>query len=305
MSNRTAPRRILFFGTPCALSVWPLARLLADRQPVCAVVTPAAPGQGEPVHVVPPPRRPLLRTPTASLPHLCQQAGIPLLRVRGLRQRAVQEALAAFAAELFVVSCFPWRVPAALLATARHGGLNLHPALLPDGRGPDPLFWLYRRGALRTGLTLHQLTDELDAGPIVAQQTVDVPLGLPGDQLERLLGQLGGWLLARALADLPAALAAARPQDERRARFDPLPSPADWTVTPDWPAWRAVHFLRGVIPLGYRPLLVWPGAAPVPVARLIAWAASPTHARAYAVAGAQFFVCHDGVLVVQRAETPS
>src|ERR1039458_1241614 len=56
-----------------------------------------------------------------------------------------------------VVSCgFPRRLPAALAqAAARCGAVNLHPALLPLDRGPQPLFWCFRRVDADSGVTLH------------------------------------------------------------------------------------------------------------------------------------------------------
>lgn len=67
-------------------------------------------------------------------------------------------------------------VPAALIE--RYRGLwNLHPGLLPWGRGMYPVFWaLWERTP--AGATLHELVEALDAGPIVAQREVPI---LPGD----------------------------------------------------------------------------------------------------------------------------
>lgn len=61
--------------------------------------------------------------------------------------------------------------------------LNIHPALLPSFPGAhavrDALAW----GVKVTGTTVHFATEEVDAGPIVLQECVDV---LPGDDEERL-----------------------------------------------------------------------------------------------------------------------
>jgi len=51
--------------------------------------------------------------------------------------------------------------------------LNLHPGLLPYGRGRHPAFWaLYNNEP--AGATLHTIVEELDKGEIVAQQEVEL-----------------------------------------------------------------------------------------------------------------------------------
>jgi folate-dependent phosphoribosylglycinamide formyltransferase PurN len=105
-------------------------------------------------------------------------------------------------------------VPASLIE-AYDGLWNLHPGLLPWGRGMYPVFWALWEGT-PAGATLHELVEALDAGPIVAAEAV---ASRPGDT--------GGSLHARV-------------QDAEKALFDaywprivagePLPSspqPAD------------------------------------------------------------------------------
>ena len=63
-------------------------------------------------------------------------------------------------------------VPAALIG-AYQGLWNLHPGLLPHGRGMYPVFWALWEGT-PAGATLHELVEALDAGPITAAVKVPV-----------------------------------------------------------------------------------------------------------------------------------
>jgi methionyl-tRNA formyltransferase len=63
-------------------------------------------------------------------------------------------------------------VPAALI-DAYEGLWNLHPGLLPWGRGMYPVFWALW-DAEPAGATLHELVEALDAGPVVAWTQVDI-----------------------------------------------------------------------------------------------------------------------------------
>ncbi len=62
--------------------------------------------------------------------------------------------------------------------------INIHPSLLPEfGGGMDAIEQAWRARVARTGVTVHVVTDELDAGPILIQEAVPI---LPEDTLETL-----------------------------------------------------------------------------------------------------------------------
>lgn len=77
------------------------------------------------------------------------------------------------------------RVHSAPFLTAFRGRIiNVHPSLLPAFAGVmDAIEQALRAGVGTTGATVHVVTDELDAGPILAQERVPI---LPGDTVETL-----------------------------------------------------------------------------------------------------------------------
>ena len=175
----------------------------------------------------------------------------------------------ASAVDAVVVACFPWKLPPALLGRPRLGGLNVHPSLLPLGRGPEPVFWTLRRGERRTGATVHRLDAGWDTGPVVAQRAVDVPVGVRGPALERDLMALGGELLVAALPPLASGRLVPVPQDDAGATRAPVPAAADWLVPTNLPSGWAYAFARGVAPLG-GPLAVRGPFGVVPVRDAVA-----------------------------------
>jgi folate-dependent phosphoribosylglycinamide formyltransferase PurN len=97
------------------------------------------------------------------------------------------------------------RIPARIIAVARGRLLNIHPALLPAYPGLSSLSSMQYDGtaAEYAGLTLHVVTEEFDAGPIVSQIAVPPPeTGNFADHLHGLIS--AGEVLVRAL---PAYLA--------------------------------------------------------------------------------------------------
>ena len=61
--------------------------------------------------------------------------------------------------------------------------LNIHPSLLPSFKGMDAIGQCLSSGATVTGCTVHEVLNDVDAGPILAQAAVPI---LSGDSRERL-----------------------------------------------------------------------------------------------------------------------
>lgn len=79
--------------------------------------------------------------------------------------RLVQQA----AIDFLLVACWPYLISEALITSPRKAALNLHPSLLPDFRGPNPIEQQLARGTSRFGVTLHLLNEQFDRGDIIAQ----------------------------------------------------------------------------------------------------------------------------------------
>jgi methionyl-tRNA formyltransferase len=98
---------------------------------------------------------------------------------------ACAPALSALDVDLGVVFTFS-RIPESVAMIPRHGMVNLHPSLLPAYAGPNEFRSLYE-GEPRLGATLHHLTPELDAGPVLAQASGATPEDVqPASALETM-----------------------------------------------------------------------------------------------------------------------
>lgn len=105
--------------------------------------------------------------------------------------------------DLIVSAYFMARIPAAALALARLGGVNLHPARLPWYAGAAPLHHICLDGTEDRfgGLTLHVLTAAFDAGPIIAAATLPHGVWARPDLLHAALGGAGAALCSGPLQD--------------------------------------------------------------------------------------------------------
>jgi methionyl-tRNA formyltransferase len=99
--------------------------------------------------------------------------GTPVHTTRNLNDAQGLKFLAACAPDLLISAFFNQRLHAPTLALPKRGCLNIHPALLPEAKGVDPVFQSLLHGNPPLGVTVHFMTPELDAGQIVAQRYVE------------------------------------------------------------------------------------------------------------------------------------
>lgn len=77
--------------------------------------------------------------------------------------------------------------------------LNVHPSLLPQYRGSNPIYWVLRNHELYTGVTYHFLTKEVDAGNILMQSQLPITPSDDEFSLKIKLSQLAQSMLQEAI----------------------------------------------------------------------------------------------------------
>ncbi len=236
--------RVVVLGMPCDFTRAMLGALLRGGEGVAglelAAVILAIPGAKTDVEMGTPAGLPMVpeRTPiwgVGSRSMLADGAWLTQLR--------------ALAPDAIVAGCFPWRLPGAVLAMPRFGCLNIHPSLLPDGRGPEPVFWAFRWGLEETGVTVHRMDRDLDTGPIHAQAKVPVGDDATVLSLEAELAAIGGTLAREVIDDLVQATGTPTAQADGPTPWARFPGPDDVSVSTDQSAVAAARFIRAVAPV--------------------------------------------------------
>jgi phosphoribosylglycinamide formyltransferase-1 len=97
--------------------------------------------------------------------------------------RALVEALRAHRVELVCLAGFMRRIGPAFLAAFPDAVVNIHPSLLPSFPGLHAQAQAIAHGVRVSGVTVHLVTPELDAGPIIVQRAVPVVDGDTEDTL--------------------------------------------------------------------------------------------------------------------------
>lgn len=259
-TNLSSPApRALFLGMSGNFSPPSLLSLLESGVEVCAVVLPARDRPaGQPALRPlerPAQARPMLPVLQSSLHNsiviIAWKRHIPVWEVASMSAPDTINLFSQYQPDILCVACFSRYIPRAILDIPRLGCLNVHPSLLPDNRGPDPLFWTFHDGHHETGVTIHRMDERLDTGPIVAWQKISVPDGITYAQLEAECAALAGKLLAQSLWQLYHGTAILTPQDESKSSYLPMPSEKDYVVVAaEWEARRVYNFIRGVATRG-------------------------------------------------------
>ncbi|MGK0440487.1 MAG: methionyl-tRNA formyltransferase [Pseudohongiellaceae bacterium] len=71
--------------------------------------------------------------------------------------------------DLFLSAEYPWRIP---VPDELKYAINIHPTMLPEGRGPTPIPLLLLAYPQHAGITLHKMTNNVDEGDILLQKTI-------------------------------------------------------------------------------------------------------------------------------------
>jgi phosphoribosylglycinamide formyltransferase 1 len=79
--------------------------------------------------------------------------------------------------------------------------INVHPSLLPEFKGLDAVKRTLEAGVERTGVTVHLMVEEVDAGPTIQQEAVPVLVGDTEETLLERLHPVEHRLLVGAVAD--------------------------------------------------------------------------------------------------------
>lgn len=111
-----------------------------------------------------------------------------LLLEKNLWARSLTEWLTQNKIEVVFVFGFPWKVEESIRLIPKFGFLNFHFGALPKYAGADPIFWQLKNGEGQIELIVHQMTDQIDQGPVVFSRPFDI---IPGENYAMLCSRLG------------------------------------------------------------------------------------------------------------------
>ena len=278
--------RVAFLGTPEFAAT--CLRALAGAHEVALVVCQPDKPAGRGGQVTAPPVK-----------LAAQELGLPVIQPKSARTGELRDALKASGAELAVVVAYGKILPKDVLEALPRGCINVHASLLPKYRGAAPIQWAVIDGEPETGVSIMQLDEGMDTGPVMVEKRLAIdPAWTSGELFERL-APVGVAALLEYLAHPTPPV----PQDHAKATHARMLTKADGLIDFTQPASKVASRIRGVDP--------WPGAQAllrghnVKLFRARAEAGQGTPGTVLAIdKDGAHIACGDGAVVVAELQMP-
>ncbi len=211
---------MVFFGTPL-FAVPALTDLIKRGYKIVRVVTA--------------PPKPIGRhsTPIKSLIQiLAERHNLPVSTPSNITDQKFLDELKNLKPRIAVIAAYGKILPAELLRIPASGFVNIHPSLLPRHRGPAPIVHTILAGDKKMGVSLIVLDNQMDHGPLIAQQSWPVPSDATTLKLTEVLAHKGANLLIKTLPNYLSGKTKPLKQDESRATTHHLLKRQDGEI--DW-----------------------------------------------------------------------
>jgi methionyl-tRNA formyltransferase len=283
--------RAIFFGTP-EIAV-PSLRALSTVADIAAVVCqPDRPaGRGLKLHA------PAVKLAAAEL-------GIPVVQPTKIRTPDFLAWLTEQHADVAVVLAYGRILPGPVLSAPAHGCLNLHASILPRYRGAAPINWAIVRGEIETGMSLMQMDEGLDTGPVFTVRRLSIGEDETAGDVAVRLGILATDLVRDDVARVVRGEIEAVPQDHAAATAAPPLKKEQGRIDWNRSAAEVHNHVRGMTP--------WPSAFTTAGGKLLKVLATrrstlkapnePPGTILAADSSGVLVACGDGVLELSRAQ---
>lgn len=214
--------KVIFFGTS-SFAARILSYLLEEGITIAAVVTRPDRPRGRSMQLSPPPVKEVCLQLSSQIPiHQPEKASTP----------ECEALLRTYEADLFVVVAYGEIIKKQILDIPKLGCVNIHASLLPKYRGAAPIQRALMDGERETGITLIEMTPKMDAGDILAIESISVPEEMTFGELEPRLCHLGCKLIRRVIDQFEKGVVVKIPQDHNLATLAPKITPQDEVI--DW-----------------------------------------------------------------------
>jgi len=231
---------IVFFGSShFALSS--LKALVAAGYDISCVVTQPDKHQGRGMHIG-----------ATAVKQLAIDSGFNVFQPQSINAPRAVENLRKFKPDLFIIISYGQILSAEVLDLPKQCALNAHASLLPKYRGAAPINWAIINGERLTGVTIMKVIRRMDAGPVVAQKTLEIYENDNAVTLEDRLSCLAAGLLINSLKMVSENRLELLAQDEAQATYAPKLKKLDGLIDFNKPAVAIRNLIRGCVG--------WPGA---------------------------------------------
>ncbi|GAB4186026.1 MAG: methionyl-tRNA formyltransferase [Simkaniaceae bacterium] len=148
-----------------------------------------------------------------------EKFSLPVFQPEKASEDAFVKKLHALEPDLFIVIAYGEIIKQKLLNVPRKGAINVHASLLPKYRGAAPIRRALLNGDDKTGISIIEMTAEMDAGDILGEEVIYVPDSMTFGELEKEMIQATKRLLPQILEELDKGIIKKTPQKFSDATF--------------------------------------------------------------------------------------
>jgi len=231
--------KIVFMGTPDFAAI-ALKALIAQHEIRAVITQPDKPvGRGK-----------KLKSPPVK--EVAIERDIPIYQPKRIKAKDFVKNLAEIPADIFVVAAYGQLLSKEILELPKFGAVNIHASLLPKYRGAAPIQRAIIEGETETGITIMQMEEGLDSGPMILKVPTVIEKDETGESLHNKLAELGGSAILEALALIESGKVQPQVQDNTKSTYAAMLKKEtgliDWNKTAN----EIDRLVRGLYP--------WPGA---------------------------------------------
>jgi len=181
-----------------------------------------------------------------SVSEICGELNIPCVCPEDPGQPEWIERIKAAKPDMLFSFYYRSMLSTAILSIPRLGAYNLHGSYLPRYRGRCPVNWVIVKGEKATGVTLHEMVEKPDAGPVVAQIQVAIADDDTALTLFKKLELAADGLLSETLPQMRAGDIKKTPMDLSRGSYYGGRKPEDGRIVWNKPAAEIYNLIRAV-----------------------------------------------------------
>ncbi|WP_163653918.1 methionyl-tRNA formyltransferase [Listeria sp. PSOL-1] len=199
-------KKIIFMGTP-EFAVPVLEQIAAEYEVIAVVTQPDRP-VGRKRILTPPPVK-----------EAAEKLGFPVYQPEKLRTSTELTELIQLDSDLLITAAYGQILPKSLLEAPRFGAINVHASLLPEYRGGAPVHYAVMDGKKETGVTIMYMVEKLDAGDMIAKESLPITDQDDTGTMFTKLSLLGAELLMSTLPKFFNDEITAEKQDPEKVTF--------------------------------------------------------------------------------------
>ena len=149
--------------------------------------------------------------------------------------------------DILICAGFPFKIPKQIILKSSITSINLHGGPLPTYRGGSPIMWQIINGEKRIGISLHELSEEIDTGDVILESNFLLDSKWSISDVQSVANIEFSKLLNQFFSDCQSLLKNKHAQSKKEARYWHQRNPQDGSV--DWSnkdSFQIYNFVRAI-----------------------------------------------------------